>query len=108
MVRTTRFLVIYEEITNKIMIPRIYIKRMSFLITITKEEKERLVKLFPNCKFPRTMKQDSKRHHYFCTESEDLMRAIADSNTAAAECVKEFDRQRALRNARKKNLRGDR
>ena len=54
------------------------------------------------------MKQDSKRHHYFCTESEELMRAIADSNEAAAERVKEFDRQRALREARKKNQSGGR
>ena len=29
-----------------------------------------LVKMFPECRFPRTMRQDSKRHHYFCTESE--------------------------------------
>lgn len=78
------------------------------MISITKEEKERLVKLFPNRKFLRTMKQDSKRHHYFCTESEELMRAIADSNEAAAERVKEFDRQRALREARKKNQSGGR
>lgn len=77
------------------------------MISITKEEKERLVKLFPNRKFPRTMKQDSKRHHYFCTESEELMRAIADSNEAAAERVKEFDRQRALREARRKSQSGE-
>ena len=77
------------------------------MISITKQEKDLLVKLFPRCKFPRTMKQDSKRHHYFCTESEDLMRAIANSNSAAAERVKEFDRQRALREARRKNQSGE-
>ncbi len=75
------------------------------MIPITKKEKDRLVKLFPPNKppyyrFPRTMKQDSKRHHYFCTESEELMRAIADSNSQAAKLVKEFDRMRALREAR--------
>ena len=54
------------------------------MISITKQEKDLLVKLFPHYKFPRTMKQDSKRHHYFCTESEELMRPIANSNAAAA------------------------
>jgi len=79
-----------------------------FVISITKQEKDLLVKLLPHYKFPRTMKQDSKRHHYFCTESEELMRPIADSNSAAAERVKEFDRQRALREARRKSQSGER
>ena len=77
------------------------------MISITKQEKDLLVKLFPHYKFPRTMKQDSKRHHYFRTESEELMRPIADSNSAAAERVKEFDRQRALRDARRKSQSGE-
>ena len=72
------------------------------MIPITKEEKDLLVKLFPRQKFPRTMKQDSKRHHYFCTESEELMRAIAHSNSQAARFVKEADRRKELREARKK------
>lgn len=72
------------------------------MIPITKEEKDLLVRAFPKEKFPRTMRQDSKRHHYFCTESEELMRAIAGSNSYAAELVKEFDRQRHLREVRKK------
>lgn len=71
------------------------------MIPITKAEKELLSELFPRGKFPRTMKQDSKRHHYFCTESEEYMRAIAHSNAAAAELVKEFDRRRAYRERRK-------
>lgn len=73
------------------------------MIPITKEEKMKLALLYPNYRFPRTMKQDSKRHHYFCTEAEELMRAIADTNELAAERVKEFDRQKALRNARRKS-----
>lgn len=77
-------------------------KRMSFVIPITKAEKDLLVKVFPPNRppyysFPRTMKQDSKRHHYFCTESEALMRAIADSNPYAAKFVQELDRQRKLK-----------
>lgn len=82
------------------------------MIPITKEEKDLLVKVFPSNKppyyrFPRTMKQDSKRHHYFCTESEELMRVIADSNQRAAEIVQEFEHQRELREARKKLWGGD-
>ena len=77
------------------------------MIPITKEEKDLLVKLFPRQKFHRTMKQDSKRHHYFCTESEELMRAIAHSNYHAAQFVKEADRRKKLREARKKHF-GDR
>ncbi len=78
------------------------------MISITKQEKDLLVNLFPHYKFPRTMKQDSKRHHYFCTESEELMRPIAGSNSAAAELVREFDRQRALCEARRKSQCGER
>ena len=77
------------------------------MIPITKAEKDLLVKAFPPYKppfyrFPRTMKQDSTRHHYFCTESEELMRAIASSNSRAAQLVEEFDRQRKLREERKR------
>lgn len=72
------------------------------MIQITKEEKVLLAKMFPREKFPRTMAGDSKRHHYFCTESEELMRPIAGSNSCAAELVKEFDRQRQLRETRRK------
>lgn len=72
------------------------------MIPITKAEKDFLVKAFPPNKppyynFPRTMRQDSKRHHYYCTENEAMMRAIASSNAFAAELVKEFDRQKELR-----------
>lgn len=82
------------------------------MISITKAEKDKLVKLFPPnrppyYRFPRTMKQDSKRHHYFCTESEELMRAIADSNAQAAELVKEYDRRNELRRARQRMCGGE-
>lgn len=77
------------------------------MILISKEEKNLLVKAFPPnrppyYRFPRTMKQDSKRHHYFCTESEELMRLIAGTNTSAAELVKEFDRRNELCETRQK------
>lgn len=73
------------------------------MIPITKEEKEILSELFPKCRFPRTMRQDSKRHHYFCVESENLMRAISGSNLYAAEIVKTLDRERKLKAMRQKH-----
>ncbi len=72
------------------------------MIQITKAEKELLVGMFPNIRFPRTMKQDSKRHHYFCTETIELMRPIADSNMRAAEFVREYDKRRQRYNRRKR------
>ena len=45
------------------------------MVPINKTEKDLLVKAFPPHKYPhyycypRTMKQDSKRGHYFCVES---------------------------------------
>lgn len=75
------------------------------MIPITREEKDLLAKLYPRYKYPRTMRQDSKRHHYFCTEQEDLMRAIAHSNERAAEFVREADRQRELNKSRKEHQR---
>lgn len=71
------------------------------MIQITKAEKELLVEMFPDIRFPRTMKQDSKRHHYFCTETIELMRPIASSNIRAAEFVREHDRRRQQHNRRK-------
>lgn len=73
------------------------------MISITKDEKMLLEKLYPQYKYPRTMKQRTKRHHYFCTESEELMRTIADTNSAAAELVREFDRRRAMRERRRRH-----
>ena len=35
---------------------------------INKDEKEHLLKKFPKMHTVRTMKQDSKRHHYFMVE----------------------------------------
>lgn len=78
------------------------------MIAITASEKKTILERYPHIHIVRTMKQDSKRHHYFCTESEELMRPIAGSNSAAAELVREFDRQRALCEARRKSQCGER
>lgn len=57
-------------------------KRMNFVISISKQEKDLLVELFPPytpphyyC-YPRTMRQDSKRGHYFCVESAEIVSAL--------------------------------
>lgn len=89
---------IYNTLKRKFLL-----KRMNILIPITKEEKARLMELYPNYKYPRTMKQDSKRHHYYCTENEELMRVIADTNPLAAELVKEYDKKKQRYALKKKD-----
>lgn len=67
------------------------------MIPISKKEKMFLAEQFPEYIFPRTMRHDSHRHHYFCVESEELVRAISDSNDYAAELVKQYDQSIAYR-----------
>lgn len=43
------------------------------MIQITKSEKDAVVRAFPDAHIKRTMKQKSKRHHYYCEESEKVM-----------------------------------
>lgn len=38
------------------------------MIAINLEEKNAIRERYPNVHIVRTMKNDSKRHHYFCTE----------------------------------------
>lgn len=64
------------------------------MIPVTKEEARILRELYPEYKVTRTMMQDSKRHHYYATESEGNMRAIASTNHLAAEIVARIDRER--------------
>ena len=70
------------------------------MIHITKSEALLLRELFPEYTVTRTMTQDSKRHHYYATEAEELMRAIADTNQRAAELTAEFDRIQQLKRQR--------
>ncbi len=39
------------------------------MIAITLAEKEAVCKKYPETQFVRTMKQDSKRHHYYMVEA---------------------------------------
>lgn len=50
------------------------------------------------------MVQRSKRHRYYATEKEELMRAIADTNQAAAAMVAGFDREKELKELRRRRL----
>ncbi len=43
------------------------------MVAITKQEKEAIQRRFPSAHIVRTMKQKSKRHHYFCEEASRVM-----------------------------------
>lgn len=43
------------------------------MISITKAEKEAIREKFPKAHIVRTMKQDSKRGHYYCEESNGVL-----------------------------------
>lgn len=43
------------------------------MIAITKAEKDVICERFPKVHIVRTMKQKSKRHHYYCEESRGVM-----------------------------------
>jgi hypothetical protein len=46
------------------------------MIAISKEEKDVICERFPNVHIVRTMKQKSKRHHYYCEEAKPVMRYL--------------------------------
>lgn len=46
------------------------------MIAINKDEKEQIQARFPNMRFVRTMRGDSKRHHYYMEESPGPMRFL--------------------------------
>ena len=47
--------------------------RTPYMVRITQEEKDLLKKKYPDLSIARTMKQDSKRKHYFCEERPGAM-----------------------------------
>lgn len=51
-------------------------KRMKKLITINKEEARLVREKFPNAHIMRTMKQKSKRGHYYCEENRRVINFI--------------------------------
>lgn len=46
------------------------------MITITAEEKKAILERFPKVHIARTMKHDSKRHHYYMEEQSGAMRLL--------------------------------
>lgn len=46
------------------------------MIAINKAEKDAIRTQFPNAHIVRTMKQKSKRHHYYCEESKSIMKYL--------------------------------
>lgn len=46
------------------------------MIAISKEEKDLISERFPSVHIVRTMKQKSKRHHYYCEETRQVMRLL--------------------------------
>lgn len=72
------------------------------MIAITKAEKEAIVTQFPNTHIVRTMKQKSKRHHYYCEESRPVMRFLSkvrdnDNKQDKKEGASHTDRKNAKR-----------
>lgn len=52
------------------------------MIAINKNEKEAISARFKNVHIVRTMKQKSKRHHYYCEESPQVMRLLNEMRVA--------------------------
>ena len=52
------------------------IKDDCLVIAITAEEKKVICKKYPQAHIVRTMKKDSKRHHYYMTEAGAPMRLL--------------------------------
>ena len=46
------------------------------MVLISKEEKEKISKRFPNIHITRTMKQKSKRHKYYCEEGRAVLKYL--------------------------------
>jgi len=46
------------------------------MIAITKNEKEAISVKYPEAHIVRTMKQKSKRHRYYCEETEQVLRFV--------------------------------
>lgn len=48
------------------------------MIAINKLEREVISKRLPNIHIVRTMKQQSKRHHYYCEENKQVMKLLSE------------------------------
>ena len=66
------------------------------MIAITKAEKDAIRDKFPNVNIVRTMKQKSKRHHYYCEETKQVSKFLKQMREP--DCVTNSTR-REVRNA---------
>ena len=57
------------------------------MVRVTKNEKEAILKSFPNAHIRRTMKLKSERHHYFCEESEKIIEFLNSYRIDRSMCV---------------------
>lgn len=53
------------------------------MIAINKTEKEAIKAAFPTAHVVRTMKQKSKRHHYFCEETRHVLEFLQSMRESA-------------------------
>ena len=57
------------------------------MVRVTKNEKEAILKSFPDAHIRRTMKRKSARHHYFCEESEKIIEFLNAYRIDRSMCV---------------------
>lgn len=48
------------------------------MVKINATEKQAISKKFPDVRIVRTMKNDSKRHHYYCEEQREVVRYLRE------------------------------
>ena len=63
------------------------------MITITKEQAEKIRTKYPQVHISRTMKQKSKRHMYYLEESDKYLELIQDTNVQAKEILSQHKKQ---------------
>lgn len=57
------------------------------MVRVTKNEKEAILKSFPDAHIRRTMKRKSERHHYFREESEKIIEFLNAYRIDRSMCV---------------------
>jgi len=58
-------------------------ERMDLMVEITKSEKEAISEHLPNVHIVRTMKNKSKRHHYYCEETKQVKQLLSQLRKGA-------------------------
>ena len=57
------------------------------MVRVTQNEKDAILKSFPDAHIRRTMKRKSERHHYFCEESEKIIEFLNAYRIDRSMCV---------------------